>query len=313
MKVLNPLTGSHSVTLEETLDSKRIVSQYKGEYDFDASAYFENVDGIGLYRCNETGYRFYHPATISGNSELYEHLQKLSWYYASSRWEHDLANKQITEGDYVLEVGCGFGSFLQKLRDRNVRCAGLEFNPRAVETAAANGLHVNSETIHDHSQRNSGTYSVVCTFQVVEHIAAVGDFIADCLRAIKPYGKLIVSVPNNNPFLFKREKYHTLNLPPHHMGLWSKRSLTNLQKVFAVRTSLVMVEPLFDRESYFRVYLEHLRLSFPLFGTLISRILRPYHRPLMKLVSPFVEGRNLFAVYIKLPESDLRRANENIV
>ena len=311
MKVLNPLTGSHSVTLEETLDTKRIVSQYEREYDFDASAYFNNLDGVGIYRCNETGYRFYHPARIAGDSALYEHLQKIPWYYAAWRWEHDLAYKHITDADYVLEVGCGCGSFLQKLRDRNVRCVGLEFNPRAVEAAVTNGLHVAPETIHNHAKRNPGKYSVVCAFQVVEHISAVGDFLADCLTAIKPYGKLIISVPNNNPFLFKRDKYHTLNLPPHHMGLWSKRSITNLQKIFPVRTSLVMIEPLLDRESYFKLCLEHLRLSMPRLGTLTGRILRPYGKPIMKLISPFVEGRNLFAVYVKLNECTCRRVNQD--
>jgi glycosyltransferase involved in cell wall biosynthesis len=75
------------------------------------------------------GYRFFYPPRMAGDSELYEHLQKLPWYYGSWRWEHDLANEQITERDHVLEVGCGFGSFLRKLLDRNVGCAGLEFKP----------------------------------------------------------------------------------------------------------------------------------------------------------------------------------------
>jgi 2-polyprenyl-3-methyl-5-hydroxy-6-metoxy-1,4-benzoquinol methylase len=75
-----------------------------------------------------------------------------------------------------LEVGCGFGWFLQKLLDRNVRCAGLEFNPRAVETAASNGLQVYPETISDHVRNNPDKYNVVCAFQILEHIGAAGDF-----------------------------------------------------------------------------------------------------------------------------------------
>src|SRR5271165_2774508 len=93
MNILSPLTGTPNVTLEETLDPKRILMQYKAEYAFDASAYFENNQDVALYRCNETGYRFFYPPTLTGNSELYEHLQEIPWYYASWRWEYDLANR----------------------------------------------------------------------------------------------------------------------------------------------------------------------------------------------------------------------------
>jgi 2-polyprenyl-3-methyl-5-hydroxy-6-metoxy-1,4-benzoquinol methylase len=301
MKVTSPLTGSEDVILEERLDPNKIISNYRSEYGFDPSGYFENLDGVAIYRCNETGYRFYHPACVAGNSKLYEHLQKISWYYASWRWEHELAYKQITERDEVLEVGCGFGSFLQKLRDRNVRCAGLEFNPRAVETATVNGLQVYPETIHDHANRNPGRYSVVCSFQVVEHISAVGDFITDCIAAIKPHGKLMISVPNNNPFLFRLDKYNALNVPPHHMGLWNKKSLKQLQKIFPLTDYKIWIEPLYNRKEYFEIHLNHLRSKWPRIGMLADPILRPFFRPIMKLVATFVEGRNLFAIYTKTP------------
>ena len=306
MKVLSPLTHRQSVTLQEKLDSKRIVAQYEAEYAFDARPYFENVDSVALYRCNETGYRFYYPPRVAGGSELYEHLQKLPWYYKSWKWEYDVADKYITERDYVLDVGCGFGGFLHKLRDRNVGCAGLEFNPRAAETAASNGLRVYPETIHDHASDNPDKYGVVCAFQVLEHIEAAGDFIADCLKAIKPYGKLIIGVPNNNPFLFKHDKYHTLNLPPHHMGLWNKKSLKNLRKVFPVRPYSFRIEPLFDYGRYFRAQREYLNSKSPWLGKLADRIFRPHNELLMKVIARFVQGRNILAIYTKLPDNESR-------
>jgi 2-polyprenyl-3-methyl-5-hydroxy-6-metoxy-1,4-benzoquinol methylase len=299
MQVLSQLTGSENVTLEERLDLKRIISQYKAEYGFDASSYFENIDEVAIYRCNKTGYRFYHPPGIAGGSELYEHLQQLPWYYGSSRWDHNLASHYITEKDNVLEVGCGFGLFLRGLLDRNIRCAGLEFNRRAVETAVSGGLHVYSDSIRDHIRNTPNKYSVVCAFQVLEHIWSVGDFIGDCLEALQPDGKLIISVPNNNPFLFRFDKYHTLNLPPHHMGLWNKRSLKNLEVVFPLKTCSVKIEPLSDKDAYIKSYLEHLRSRSPLLGELPDRTLQLYVKILMRMTARFVEGRNLLAIYRK--------------
>jgi SAM-dependent methyltransferase len=198
------------------------------------------------------------------------------------------------------------------LRDRNVRCAGLEFSPQAVEMAASNGLQVYPETINDHARKNPGKYSVVCAFQVLEHIEAAGDFIADCLKAIKPDGKLIIGVPNNNPFLFKHDKYHTLNLPPHHMGLWNKKSLKNLRKVFPLRPCLVRIEPLlgWNHGLYFRAQLEYLSSKSPWLGKLADRIFRRYNKPLMKVIARFVEGRNILAIYAKLPDNDRRHTSQ---
>ena len=70
------------------------------------------------------------------------------------------------------------------------------------------------------------------------------DFIKDSLLALKPNGKLIIGVPNNNPFLFVNDKYHTLNLPPHHAGLWNKKSLKSLEQIFNIELVSLQYEPL---------------------------------------------------------------------
>jgi hypothetical protein len=97
------------------------------------------------------------------------------------------------------------------------------------------------------------------------------------------------------------------------MGLWNKRSLKNLQKVFPLTGCIVQIEPLYDwdRESYFKNHLEHLRSKSPLLGKLADRIFRPYHKPLMKVIARFVEGRNLLAIYTKLPDNDGRHSSRD--
>jgi 2-polyprenyl-3-methyl-5-hydroxy-6-metoxy-1,4-benzoquinol methylase len=69
-------------------------------------------------------------------------------------------------------------------------------------------------------------YDAVCLFQVLEHMHDISGFFKHVRAFIKPQGKLIISVPNNNPYLYVNDKLHTLNLPPHHMGLWTGSSLT---------------------------------------------------------------------------------------
>src|SRR5690606_22887486 len=87
------------------------------------------------------------------------------------------------------------------------------------------------------------SFDVICSFQVLEHVYEVNDFINNQLRILKKGGRLIVGAPNNNPYLFIHDKYHTLNLPPHHAGLWNKKSLTSLEKVFNLEVEEVFYEP----------------------------------------------------------------------
>jgi hypothetical protein len=79
------------------------------------------------------------------------------------------------------------------------------------------------------------------------------------LKALKKGGKLIIGVPNSNPFLYKYDKYHTLNLPPHHMGLWNKFSLANLANYFPMSVDNIIVEALqqHEFEYYFKILFDN--------------------------------------------------------
>ena len=75
-------------------------------------------------------------------------------------------------------------------------------------------------------------FSFICSFQVLEHVYEVYGFLNSAIALLKNKGKLIIAVPNNNPYFLKHDKYHTLNLPPHHMGIWDERSLKFIGKLF---------------------------------------------------------------------------------
>ncbi len=69
----------------------------------------------------------------------------------------------------------------------------------------------------------------------LEYICQVYDFIQFSLKALKYGEKLIFSVLNSNNYLYKDDKYFTLNLPPFYVGLWDKQALINLQKLFKIK------------------------------------------------------------------------------
>jgi SAM-dependent methyltransferase len=203
---------------------------------------------VGLYRCDESGFRFYYPADIVGDSGFYHQLQANEWYYMSSKWEFDESLKFVQPGSEVLEIGSAKGDFLQTAlkKIQSIKCTGLELNTDAVGEAQARGLHVLNESSTQHAQNHVGYYDVVATFQVLEHIPDPVDVLRDALRMLKPNGVLLLGVPDNSAraaaSIFLRQD-SLLNMPPHHQGLWDIPSLSFLPKVLPVQLEYMVVEP----------------------------------------------------------------------
>lgn len=304
-KLVSPITHSNNITLEAEIGTKIIIDAYEKEYKIDINEYFEGLDTVKIYKCLDTNYRFYFPFNIAGKSNLYEALQKYEWYYGL-RQEHQVAEKFIANNSKVLEIGCGSGFFLQKLQTKGIKCTGLEFNVEAIKTGRAQGLNILNEDIRTHSTNCNEKYDVVCAFQVLEHICQVQDFIQAALDCLKPEGKLIIGVPNSNPYLYKYDKYFTLNLPPHHMGLWDKQTLINMQKVFSIELTNITVESLSggEYEYYFKLAIQDLKTKSKLVGAIVEALtikLKPIRvrRKIQQLMGKFIQGRNVLAVYIK--------------
>jgi SAM-dependent methyltransferase len=296
----SPLTGSPNVIPERKVPVRRIISEY-AKFGIDVAPYFGKLNAVGVYRCKESGYRFYYPLILGGDSRFYEHFQKFDWYYMPWKWEHDITLPYVHDGDQILEVGCGQGAFLEKLSaTRRVSCTGLELNKTAIRENSA--LTILNETVETHSQANQERYDLVCSYQVLEHIANVRSFIEAQITCLKKGGLLVASVPNNDSFL-GRDPFTPLNLPPHHMGLWNTDSLMAIGKEFGLTPIAVEHEPL--QEYHFDTYiLSKLLRSGRLTARILYRILRipllrkPIYRNLMKK-RHFIRGHSVLIVLRK--------------
>lgn len=309
----SPLTNSPNVVLEKTIECEFIIDIYRRWLNLDVNKYFDNLKSIQIYRCQETGYRFYYPFNLEGSSEFYQALQMFSWYYQDCKWEFKLASKVVKLQDLVLEVGCGRGAFLDKIQNKGASCTGLEFNKDAIAVGRNKGLNIFNQTIQEHAQANPERYDVVCYFQVLEHVSNVKEFIQSSVDALKPGGKLIICVPNNDAFIKYAEEPVT-NMPPHHMGLWNKKSLSNIQSLFNVKLESIHFEPLAleDCEFFYNVQMRRI-LDATGKSRILARVVHKFSvvcsKPLIeitKLLSKFIHGHSIIGVYSKLDNSQLK-------
>lgn len=304
--IVSPVTGSRNVSLLETLDVKEIIQAYS-LINLDVSSYFDNVSTIHLYLCVETGYRFFSPSSLSADSKFYDLLNKKNWYYGI-RHEHKRAARYLPLQSNLLEVGSGNGDFLQYVSSLTKSSLGLETNFSAACVSRERGIHTQVSDIYDYAiNSKSGDFDVVCGFQVLEHVHDVRRFIESALRLLKPGGLLIIGVPNNNPYLYKYDKYHALNLPPHHMGLWSIESLRALADHFPLQIVDISAERLspYELVNYYKIQRAHAASSLKIIKYLFYQGLisiRPFglRSRIMNFTSRQHDGRNILAVYSRL-------------
>lgn len=293
MNILSPVTNSNNVKLYNEISSLEIISKYESEFGINVSRFFEGLDKIQIYECIDTGYRFYYPYVLMGDAKLYEDLQNISsLYYSKWKWEYKTAQDFIKKNDSVLDVGCGSGFFLESQKNKTENLFGLEFNDEAIRKCGLNNISVKKQFIEEYSESNINKHDVVTSFQVLEHVHDINSFITGNLKTLKKGGKLIIGVPNSNPYLYKKDIMHTLNLPPHHMGLWNKEAFLSLPNHFNMKLEGIFIEPIYDLEYWFSLNYGIIKKDFAMPHLLKVALLRT--------VAKFIEGRNIVAVYSKI-------------
>ncbi len=241
-RVLSPLTGAPTVRVLRKMQCAPLMAAWRTHYAIELGPDFDRRREFALYECLDTGLQFFQPPELAGTAELYAQLGRFDWYYDPHRWEHDVALADLAGARRVLEVGCGSGAFVARLRQHGLAAEGLELNPAAAAAARQNGLPVHREDLLDWADQQRGTYDAVCAFQVLEHVPHVGDFLRAMIDLLAPGGRLLLSVPNQESFLGGRDVL--LDLPPHHMTRWQPAVLHKLPNLFPLALRRMALEPL---------------------------------------------------------------------
>ncbi|QEK50336.1 class I SAM-dependent methyltransferase [Pedobacter aquae] len=306
--IKSPIDNISNTELVEEFDSTKIIDLYLKDYGIDVSEYFQKGK-FQLRRCIKTKYRFFYPETLEGKEKLYIDLHKnRSTYYRFPKWEHQtsldiIKNLEISE---LLEIGCATGDFIYYLKNNTkIQCSGIELNKNAADFCKIRGLNVYDEIIEEHKNRGL-KYNLVCSFQVLEHIYDVNSFFINSLNLLDKNGYIIFGVPNSNPYLYYSDKFHTLNLPPHHIGLWDKKTIINVASHFNLEVIRIQIEnPTIDEiNKILTFWANETQLKFRskyLIYKFIIKIADIFNIKSIKtkVIPQLIKGRNIVAVLKK--------------
>lgn len=132
------------------------------------------------------------------------------------------------EGGRLLEVGCGSGLMLRNMRERGWDVMGVDVDPKAVARARTHELDVRKGSLLSQSfEENS--FDVVAMSHVIEHLHDPRNILAECLRILRPGGRLVLITPNTDALSLSLFGSNWMHLdPPRHLHLFNREGLAQL-------------------------------------------------------------------------------------
>lgn len=147
------------------------------------------------------------------------------------RWRYILSLIARIEGvSSLLDVGAGNGYFVRLASNEfSLEAKGLEISKEETQFAKdVLGVQLINEDVTQHCMK----YDVVTCFNVLEHVADPKMFLSALVKRVKPGGVLVITTPNPGCIhaRLKGLKNWSMIAPPHHINLFTERSLNALIK-----------------------------------------------------------------------------------
>lgn len=119
-------------------------------------------------------------------------------------WEHPLEilgfNKKMVIDSFnersVLDIGCGDGFLLKKLKEKNngIKALGVDISPVAIEKSKINGIECTLLDITEELPFQDNSFESVLLLDVLEHLFQPEPVLKEAVRVAEKY--VYISVPN---------------------------------------------------------------------------------------------------------------------
>jgi 2-polyprenyl-3-methyl-5-hydroxy-6-metoxy-1,4-benzoquinol methylase len=131
-----------------------------------------------------------------------------------------------SEAGTLLDVGCGNGYFISKMRSLGWTVSGVDPDHSAVAYGRSMGLQVFEGSISD--VPGDERYDVITLSHVIEHVADPIGLLQQCRRRLRPRtGRIVLTTPNINSLGHRWFKRFWRGLEvPRHLVLFSPQALS---------------------------------------------------------------------------------------
>jgi SAM-dependent methyltransferase len=121
------------------------------------------------------------------------------------------------EGRRILDVGCGLGMYVKKLRYFSEEVYGVDVDPQKVVEASRTLPNIQLAPAED-LPFPDGFFDMVLLHEVIEHVEDDGQAIREAHRVIEPGGRIVIFAPNRlypleTHGIFWQGRYRFGNIP----------------------------------------------------------------------------------------------------
>lgn len=117
----------------------------------------------------------------------------------------------------ILDIGCGRGWMLSKLKQLHWECYGTEWSETLVEQHRQNGLHAFHDPDRHDCHFPDQFFDAVTLWHIFEHISNPSEILVEINRIMKPNGVIVIATPNFGGLVSRlsRESWFALDVPRH--------------------------------------------------------------------------------------------------
>jgi ubiquinone/menaquinone biosynthesis C-methylase UbiE len=163
-----------------------------------------------VLKCRNCGLVFVHPLPNPvGLARHYDEKYYRAWITEQKdqrrrMWEKRLRNlEKVVQPGYLLDIGCGDGSFLSLAKQHGWVIEGTEYSGHAAKFATERiGTHVFQGELTA-AGYSGESFDVVTMWHVLEHVADPATYLRAIHRIMKSSGLLVMAVPNVNDLVMQ--------------------------------------------------------------------------------------------------------------
>ncbi len=119
-----------------------------------------------------------------------------------SHWSGDAKSVRPLAGKRALDAGCGAGLLCEPLARMGADVTGIDAAEENIEAARGHADAMGLAIDYRHGEIGAlglSGFDLVCSLEVIEHVADKQAFIAVLAAAMKPDGLMVLSCPNRTP------------------------------------------------------------------------------------------------------------------
>ena len=228
-----------------------LVNRDKYEKLKDHIQYLQKSSFVSLNKCSECNFIYSYP-NFAGDKKFYDLIFSDTNKYPQNRWEFIKSIEIIKNSKFkrpkILEIGSGDGAFIRKLVNKGITSknsiTAIEYSIFGKAKIKKFGIECLSIDIKDDKTKlPHKEYDFICLFQVLEHLDNIHKLVDRLKKLLSKNGELIIAVPNERIIEFNELNGALLDMPPNHIGRWSKKTFIKYCSINNINLLEHKVEP----------------------------------------------------------------------